>query len=568
MEGLTIKTIPFTKEEIDKIKTDYNDFNDYPIIYILHKEKEAYIGETANAFNRLHTHRLNRHNNSNAKNRHDFKHVTLIKHEKFNQSATYNLETKLINYFLGDERYTLRNVSQTVSSVVHNYYEKSFYNDEVFEAIWKILKDTEQIVNKDLFLIENNDIFKLSPFKQLTSEQFQLYQDVVYELEEQFFKMNNQNKTERKVIFIEGSAGVGKSVVLSSLYYKTLEMSKDKNSHLYNTYSYILINHNEALKTFHSIASNVKIMQKNKILKPTSFINQMPLDTEDTQADIVFVDEAHLLLSSSDSYNSYHGHNHLEDIIKRAKVTVIIFDHKQVTRNKAYWDAKTLNSILSKYKPKKYKLSTQMRMHAGDELVSWLDNFVQKKITPMPNVPNTYDFDIFENASDMHKKIQQQNTKWGLSRVVSTFDFEHKKDGGEYHVTTGGLDIPWNLTDSSTTWAQREKTSPHGSSVDEVGSIYTVQGFDLNYVGVILGPSISYDEINNKLLILSDRYKDTEAFKGLGNHPNSTKIKEEIILNALNILLKRGIKGLYLYAHDEKLRTKLLEIQKTIFKKF
>ncbi|EOO04948.1 hypothetical protein IAW_05766 [Bacillus cereus str. Schrouff] len=54
-------------------------------------------------------------------------------------------------------------------------------------------------------------------------------------------------------------------------------------------------------------------------------------------------------------------------------------------------------------------------------------------------------------------------------------------------------------------------------------------------MGVILGPSISYNEKNNKLLILSDKYKDTEAFKGLGN---------------------------YLYAHDEKLRARLLEIKK------
>lgn len=146
--------------------------------------------------------------------------------------------------------------------------------------------------------------------------------------------------------------------------------------------------------------------------------------------------------------------------------------------------------------------------------------------------------------------------------MVSTFDFEYKKDDGEYHVTTGGLDLPWNLTDSSTTRAQRERTSPHRSSIDEVGSIYTVQGLDLNYVGVILGPSIPYDEKNNKLLILSDGYKDTATFKGLGNHPNATKIKEAIILNAFNILLKRGIKGLYLYAHDEKLRAKLLEINK------
>lgn len=40
----------------------------------------------------------------------------------------------------------------------------------------------------------------------------------------------------------------------------------------------------------------------------------------------------------------------------------------------------------------------------SEDLVSWLDNLVQKTIMPMPSVPNTYDFDIFENASHMHTK--------------------------------------------------------------------------------------------------------------------------------------------------------------------
>ncbi|QKH04781.1 DUF2075 domain-containing protein (plasmid) [Bacillus cereus] len=562
MEGLTIKTIPFKKEEIDKIKTDYNDFNDYPIIYILHKEKEAYIGETVNAFNRLHRHRLNRHNTSNAKNRHDFKHVTLIKHEKFNQSATYNLETKLINYFLGDERYTLRNVSQTVSPVVHNYYQKKFYAEKVFDEIWRELLYKEKIVNKDLFLIDNNDIFKLSPFKELTPEQFELYQNVEVELEEQFFKINTQNKPEHKVILIEGSAGVGKSVILSSLYYKTLALSKDKNSNLYNTSNYMLINHNEALKTFHKLASSIKIIQKNKILKPTTFINQKTLSKDKEIADIVFIDEAHLLFSGPYRYKYYNGNNQLEDIINKAKVTIIIFDPKQVTKYKAFWNNKTLNSVISKYTPTRHTLFTQMRIHAGDELISWIDNFIYKKIMPLPTVPNTYDFDIFDCAYEMHQKIKNINSKKKLSRVVSTVDFDHKKDGGKYYVNTGKLNLLWNQTDPSTIWANREDSTHCKSSIDEVGSIYTVQGFDLNYVGVILGPSISYDEKNNRLLILSDKYKDIEAFKGLGTNPNAIKIKKEIILNSLNILLKRGIKGLYIYAHDEKLRTKLLELKK------
>ena len=52
--------------------------------------------------------------------------MTLITHEKFNQSATYNIETKLINYFLADERYNLQNKSQTANSVTHNYFGKRF----------------------------------------------------------------------------------------------------------------------------------------------------------------------------------------------------------------------------------------------------------------------------------------------------------------------------------------------------------------------------------------------------------------------------------------------------------
>ncbi|WP_341274379.1 DNA/RNA helicase domain-containing protein [Bacillus thuringiensis] len=64
--------------------------------------------------------------------------------------------------------------------------------------------------------------------------------------------------------------------------------------------------------------------------------------------------------------------------------------------------------------------------------------------------------------------------------------------------------------------------------------------------------------------MLSYIYKDTEVFKGLVNHPNASKIKEEIILNEFNILLKRGIKGLYLYVYGEKLRDKLLEIKNVL----
>ena len=92
------------------------------------------------------------------------------------------------------------------------------------------------------------------------------------------------------------------------------------------------------------------------------------------------------------------------------------------------------------------------------------------------------------------------------------------------------------------------------STIDEVGSIYTVQGFDLNYVGVILGPSIGYDPVKKRLIIRPEEYCDTEAFRGRDGIKDPEKVKEKIILNSINILMKRGVKGLYIYAHDPVLR--------------
>ena len=53
------------------------------------------------------------------------------------------------------------------------------------------------------------------------------------------------------------------------------------------------------------------------------------------------------------------------------------------------------------------------------------------------------------------------------------------------------------------TWAERSDT------IREVGSIYTVQGFDLNHVGVVLGPSIDYDPLTGQLVVDIEKYKDT-----------------------------------------------------------
>lgn len=118
--------------------------------------------------------------------------------------------------------------------------------------------------------------------------------------------------------------------------------------------------------------------------------------------------------------------------------------------------------------------------------------------------------------------------------------------------------MPWNTTDSHITWAERPET------INEVGSIYTVQGFDLNYVGVVLGPSIDYDEDKKELVIDVEKYKDTGAFSGSNRFDQLSernRHKEHIILNSINVLMKRGVHGLAIYAVNERLREKLLTLQ-------
>src|SRR5699024_5839249 len=123
-----------------------------------------------------------------------------------------------------------------------------------------------------------------------------------------------------------------------------------------------------------------------------------------------------------------------------------------------------------------FELTDQFRMQADDEIVNWIDDFVDKKVRPIPESSDEYELEVFDNAGDMFDLIQEKDEENSLSRIVATFDYEHKKDGKEYYVEEIGFKGVWNTTEDKRTWAER------GDTVKEVGSIYTVQGFDLKYV--------------------------------------------------------------------------------------
>lgn len=149
----------------------------------------------------------------------------------------------------------------------------------------------------------------------------------------------------------------------------------------------------------------------------------------------------------------------------------------------------------------------------------------------------------------MYQELKKKNNELGECRIVATADYPSTLDGKKHFVNEGGFHLPWDQYNyDQTTWAQKPET------INEIGSMYTVQGFDLQYVAVIIGPTVTYAG-NSKIKVDPKKYEDREAFKNRHDHDLESldQIKRELILNSINILLKRGIKGCFIYFHDDKI---------------
>jgi len=90
----------------------------------------------------------------------------------------------------------------------------------------------------------------------------------------------------------------------------------------------------------------------------------------------------------------------------------------------------------------------------------------------------------------------------------------------------------------------------------KVGLIHAVQGYDLNYVGVIIGLDLRFDPEQRRLFIDRDSYFDK---KGKENNPvlGRTYSDDDLlrfITQIYTVLMTRGIRGTYVYSCDPGLR--------------
>lgn len=399
----------------------------------------------------------------------------------------------------------------------------------------------------------NEAIAKLSPDLPLTAEQSALVHRVLT------FTRDHLTDRHPAVFTINGDAGTGKSVVLTHLFTALQQNARHNSiSAFYQTTNYFTVNHPEILKVYRELAGRQPALLKKDFQRPTSLINQ--LNKKDENIDVVVVDEAHLLLSKPDHYNNFYHDNQLVELLKRARVVILVMDYSQVLRMKSLWTPTRLHQIIASYPHQEYQLTHQFRMTASDNLVQWLNRLTSDRtIDDLPaDARDGYDFRIYSDAEQMRRAIVVRNQEVGLSRILSTSGYPSTLDGGKHYIHEGNFKLPWDQYNfTSTPWAELPQT------INEVGSIYTCQGFDLNYAGIIIGPVVSLQPHTRQLQVNLDRFTDSEAFKkraDITDPQEMDRLEQWMIMNALNVILKRGVRGTYLFSHDPLLRQTLVDL--------
>ena len=544
----------------------------FPTVYIHNwketEDFEVYVGESNDIFKRTRQHydaadtAIDKWQNKLLEK--DAR-LFIIGHEHFNKSLTLDIENRLMHYLMSAERvkhvHNLRDNPQT------SYYPMEEL-DEIFGKIWRGLREE----NKDLFPteseIKDSAIYKASPLHKLTQDQKDAKELIIQKVSKAL-----KNGETKQLIFIDGEAGTGKTVLNSSTFYELYCQAEEHDKIIK---CYLLVNHDEQITVYEQIAEKLGLTAKygNIVSKPTTFINNHSVDNP---VDVAFVDEAHLLLTQGKQ--SYRGKNQLKDIIDRARVTVVMFDENQILTTEQFWESQILEEYrnLAMATNNHIVLDKQLRMQADSATIDWIDSFTKRGILKaIPNTFGGYNIKIFDRPEklDMEIKKRAKERDSALSRVIATYDWEYNQNRKPenrlmkyWEVLIGKWHKPWNR-ELESELSKNEKRNIRGlawaeqpQTINEVGSTFTIQGFDLNYAGVILGPSVKY---RNGRVIFDPSASHNEKAVRNRTLSDGTKQKfgEMLIQHEVRVLMTRGVNGMYIYACDPELRAALLKAVK------
>ncbi|MET3508527.1 DUF2075 domain-containing protein [Halalkalibacter oceani] len=370
-------------------------------------------------------------------------------------------------------------------------------------------------------------------------------QKVFYETALQLAKRAIKTDT-KQVMIIEGGPGTGKSVLavnlLVALTNETMTCQYvTKNSAPRNVYST-------------KLKGDFRKTRIDNLFKGSGSYTE----SEKDELDVLIVDEAHRLNEKSGMFQNL-GENQIKEIIHTAKMSVFFIDENQRVTLKDIGSVEMIREYAEEYGAEVTSgiLASQFRCDGSDGYIAWLDDVLQIRETANANdMGLDYDFKVFSTPNEMKAEIEKKNKIKNKSRIVSGYCWEWPKENrtnSNFHdikIEEHGFGISWNL-DSSTTWAIDE------NSVHEAGCIHTCQGLEFDYVGVIIGDDLRYE--NGQVITdYTKRAKTDQSLRGIKkmlkeSPKEALEVADKIIRNTYRTLMTRGQKGCYIYCTDKKL---------------
>ena len=496
--------------------------SNWPMLYILENGKQAYIGESNHV-----KHRMAQHHTSIDKR--IFDKVHFIYSSKFNQSVTFDYESKLIQYIVADELYEVRNKNAGMAD--KDYYGKKEY-DEKFHTLWRSLQ-REKIVKHSLEELENSDLFKYSPFKELNKDQRDAVDEILTSLKQDM----------QQTIIVNGTPGSGKTIVAIFLlkYLRDSDEFKDKKIGM-------VVPQTSLRKTLKGIFKSIYGLRAADVLKPSDVTRQ--------HYDILLVDEAHRLHQYKNI--SYMGpfkkscerigltteSDELDWILHQSTCSILFYDDMQVVGPSGI-DVQRFYKKMNR-QPRDhvnyYRLFTQMRVKGGNDYISYIENLLAGKLQEKKTFPG-YELKLITDFKKFNQLMYQKETESQLTRMAAGYawDWISKKEKDAFDIEIEGIRKRWNHCTEG--WVHSD------TAIHEVGCIHSMQGYDLNYGFIIIGKEIDYDFEKKSIVVYPQNYFDEN-----GKKTADYEELKEYIQHIYYVLMTRGICGTYLYVCNSNMQ--------------
>lgn len=567
--SFSIQRIPFDRTRVDTWAHKNQEHTNWPVVYVIdgtgrRRPPALYVGETTSAHKRMRQHL------AGSKKHEGLDSIRVVIDERYNKSVCLDLESHLIRWFHGDGQYSILNGNDGLTDA--RYYDRELYR-ESFRDVFEALR-AEGLFSRNIPQIENTDLFKLSPFKALTDDQAIAVEDIVDGM-----LTDLQHPDARSTLVVQGDPGTGKTII--AIYLMKLladirdfqdhddvepdsmfaEFFTPENRELLRDLRMALVIPQQSLRE-----SVQRVFRKTPKLDPAMVLTAFQVGESDANFDLILVDETHRLNQRSNQPSGPQNkrfrdinerlfgadaphHTQLDWIKARSKHQLLLVDGAQSVRPHDLPPA-TLDEVVRTAKDahRHFRLTTQMRVKAGADYVEFVRGMLRGEKPALPDLGD-YDLRSFDDLGEMRAAIRAKDSEVGLSRLVAGYawDWVSRRDPEAYDIELDGERMRWNSTDKD--WINSR------GSLEEVGSIHTVQGYDLNYAGVIIGPDLRIDS-SGRIVASREDYRDKMGKLRTGSFSRGFSDDDLLVFirNIYGVLLTRGMLGTYVYVCDPRLR--------------